>query len=594
MTPVVFGAAGKQLMGSYHAPAPQGAVGAGVVLCNPFGYEAMCTHRTYRQLAERLAIAGFDVLRFDYHGTGDSSGRSDEPDRIRAWIESVRAAVDELRRIAGIAWIDLFGVRLGATVAALACLECDVRDLVLWAPAVSGRSFLREVRALQMLQARGGVTPDAPDEPGGPVAGPPFEPTTLRELSALNLLSQRGRFAERALILPRDDLPNDDEKLAVHLRQCGVEAELRADPGYARMMDHPEIAAVPFATLDAIVAWIRRPEAPVARRPDDRTRARFLATRSRASLRVVREEALSFGEGNRLFGILTETEGPARGATAVVFLNAGANHRVGPNRLHVSLARDLAARGYPAFRVDVGGIGDGARAAGRADNEVYSTASVADVKAAMTFLTSLRGFQRFVLVGICSGGFLAFHTSADDARVAGQIVINPQTFEWKKGDSLELSTRKSFKSTRYYLRELRHLHVWTRALRGKLDLRGIAGALRDRSGVRAAARLRDLAARWQGLPKPRTAVERVLRVVSRRGVRTLMVFSSNDGGVDMIEQHLGSGASRMRDDANFRLEIVEGADHTFTQEDAQSRLDTLITRFVGGLSAERLACDLSA
>ena len=594
MTPVVFGAAGKQLMGSYHAPAPELAVAAGVVLCNPFGYEAMCTHRTYRQLAERLAIAGFDVLRFDYHGTGDSSGRSDEPNRIRAWIESVRAAVDELRLIAGVAWIDLLGVRLGATVAALACLECDVRDLVLWAPAVSGRAFLREVRALQMLKARGGIAPGAPDDQGGPVAGPPFEPTTLRELSDLNLLSQRGHFAERALIIPRDDLPNDDEKLALHLRQCGVEAELRAEPGYARMMDHPEIAAVPYATLDAIVAWIRRPEAPVAHRADKRARARFLEARSRASVHAVREEALSFGEGNRLFGILTEAEGLDNGRTAVVFLNAGANHRVGPNRLHVSLARDLAARGHPAFRVDVGGIGDGARAAGRADNEVYSTASVADVKATMTFLTSIRGFQRFVLVGICSGGFLAFHTSADDARVAGQIVINAQTFAWKKGDSLELSIRKTYKSTRYYLREFRHLSAWTRALRGKLDLRGVAGALRDRSAVSAAVRLRDLAARWQGLPKPRTEVERVLRVVSRRGVRTLMVFSSNDGGVDMIEQHLGSGASRMRDDANFRLEIVDGADHTFTQEDAQSRLDTMIARFVGGLCSESLECDSSA
>jgi pimeloyl-ACP methyl ester carboxylesterase len=586
MRPVVFGADGKQLMGSYHAPEPEVALAAGVVLCNPFGYEAMCTHRTYRQLAERLAIAGFHVLRFDYHGTGDSSGRNGEPNRIRAWVESVRAAVDELRRVAGIASIDLFGVRLGATVAVLASLECNVRDLVLWAPAVSGRAFLREVRALQLLKASRGLAPAAPDEQDGHVAGAPFEPTTARELSSLNLLSLRGRFAERALIIPRDDLPNDDEKLALHLRQCGVEAVVRAEPGYARMMDHPEIALVPLATLDIIVAWLRRPKATVERRPAERALAPFLAARSQASLRAVREEALSFGEGNRLFGILTEAETGGSGRTAVVFLNAGANHRVGPNRLYVSLARDLAARGYPAFRVDVGGIGDGARAAGREDNEVYSTASVADVKAAMTFLTSTRGFQRFVLVGICSGGFLAFHTSADDARVAGQIVINPQTFEWKKGDSLELSVRKTYKSTHFYLRELRHLSVWTRALRGKLDLRGVAGALRHRSAVRAAVRLRDLVARWQGLPKPRTEVERVLRGVSRRGIRTLMVFSSNDGGVDMIEQHLGRGASRMQDDANFRLEIVDGADHTFTQEDAQSRLDTMITRFVGVLSSE--------
>jgi pimeloyl-ACP methyl ester carboxylesterase len=294
----------------------------------------------------------------------------------------------------------------------------------------------------------------------------------------------------------------------------------------------------------------------------------------------VREEALSFGDGNRLFGILTEGEEAGGGRTGIVFLNAGANHRVGPNRLYVSLGRDLAARGYPAFRFDVGGLGDGGPAPGMTENQIYSKNSVADVKAAMTFLTSIRGVERFVLVGICSGGFLAFHTSAEDARVAGQIVINPQTFEWKKGDPLEPSVKKGYKSTRYYLQALWRPRLWTLALRGQLDLRGVAGALRNRSAARATARLKGLVARWRGLPEARNEVERVFRSVSDRGVRSLLVFSSNDGGLDMIEQHLGSGASRMRRDTNVRLEIVDGADHTFTQSEAQNRLTTLITRFV--------------
>jgi pimeloyl-ACP methyl ester carboxylesterase len=579
--PVVFGPNGKQLMGIYHAPESEVALAAGVVLCNPFGYEAMCAHRTYRHLAKRLATAGFDVLRFDYHGTGDSSGRNDEPDRVRAWLDSICAAVDELRALAGVTSIDLFGVRLGATLAALAAGECrDIRGLVLWAPAVSGRAYVRELRALQMLkEGSGRLVQKAPQEQVGQVAGDPFEPTTLRELSALNLLAQRGRLAERALVLPRDDVPTGEKQLTLHLQECGVETELRAEPGYARMMDHPETAVVPSVTLDAIVAWLRRPETRVARRrPADSARPAVLSAWSDAPRRPVREEALSFGGGNRLFGILTEGEEPGGGRTAVVFLNAGANHRVGPNRLYVSLARDLAARGYPAFRFDVGGLGDGGPAPGMTENQVYSKDSVADVKAAMTFLTSVRGVQRFVLVGICSGGFLAFHTSAEDARVAGQIVINPQTFEWKKGDSLEL--KKSYKSTRYYLQELWRPSVWTLALRGGLDVRGIAGTLRNRSTARAAARLRGLLARWRGLPDPRTEVERVFCAVSDRGVRSLLVFSSNDGGLDMIEQHLGSGASSMKGYANFRLEIVDGADHTFTRSDAQKRLHTLITRFV--------------
>jgi pimeloyl-ACP methyl ester carboxylesterase len=576
VTPVVFGPNGSQLMGIYHAAEPELALGVGVVLCNPLGYEAMCAHRTYRHLARRLAAAGFDVLRFDYQGTGDSSGRSDEPDRVRAWLDSIGAAVDELRLIAGVTSIDLFGVRLGATLAALAAGERrDIRALVLWAPAVSGRAYVREHRALQLLRPGSG-----PAAQVGQDAGDLLEPT-LRELSTTSLLALRDRFVERALVLPRDDLPTVEEQLALHLRGCGVETELRAEPGYARMMDHPETAVVPSPTLDTIVAWLRRPATVIPRRPVVGPGPRaVLAAWSHAPRHAVREEALSFGAGHRLFGILTEAEEPRGGRTAVVFLNAGANHRVGPNRLYVSLARDLAARGYPAFRFDAGGLGDGGPTPGMAENRIYSKDSVADVKAAMTFLTSIRGMERFVLVGICSGGFLAFHASSEDTRVAAQIVINPQTFEWKQGDPIELSTRKSYKSTRYYLRALCRPSVWTLALRGELDVRGVVGAVRKRSASRAAVRLRGVMARWRGLPEPRNEVERTLRAVSARGVRSLLVFSANDGGLDMIEQHLGGGASSMDGEGNFRLEIVDGADHTFTQKGAQDRLRTLITRFV--------------
>jgi pimeloyl-ACP methyl ester carboxylesterase len=575
VTPVVFGPAGRQLMGIYHAAEPDVALGTGVVLCNPLGYEAMCAHRTYRHLARRLAAAGFDVLRFDYQGTGDSSGRNDEPHRVRAWLDSIGAAIDELRAVAGVTSVDLFGVRLGATLAALAAGERrDIRGIVLWAPAVSGRAYVREHRALQMLKRGTGLSAQV-----GQDIGDLLEPA-LREMSAMSLLALRDRFVERALILPRDDLPTVEKQLALHLEGCGVETELRAEPGYARMMDHPETAVVPSPTLDAIVAWLRRPAGVTPRRVVDGNPPAVLATWSHDPRHAVREEALSFGAGRRLFGILTEGEELRGARTAVVFLNAGANHRVGPNRLYVSLARDLAARGYPAFRFDAGGLGDGAPSPGMAENRIYSKDSVADVKAAMTFLTSIRDVQRFVLVGICSGGFLAFHTSAVDDRVAAQIVINPQTFEWKQGDPIELSIKKSYKSTRYYLRALWRPSVWTLALRGALDVRGVMGAVRRRSASRAAVRLRGLMARWRGLPEPRNEVERTLRDVSARGARSLLVFSSNDGGLDMIEQHLGGGASSMDGDANFRLEIVDGADHTFTQKDAQDRLRTLITRFV--------------
>jgi hypothetical protein len=60
----------------------------------------------------------------------------------------------------------------------------------------------------------------------------------------------------------------------------------------------------------------------------------------------------------------------------------------------------------------------------------------------------------------------------------------------------------------------------------------------------------------------------------------LLVFSSNDGGLDVIERHLGHGARRMRGRGHFRLEIVEGADHTFTPLESQNALRAIVTGFI--------------
>ncbi|MCU1487507.1 MAG: hypothetical protein JWN67_4253, partial [Actinomycetia bacterium] len=96
MTPTWFGPVDRPLFGWLHAP-DGGTARAGVVLCPPTGYEAVCSHRTLRVVAERLAELGIAALRFDYDGTGDSAGRHDDPGRVDAWVGSVEAATTLLR-----------------------------------------------------------------------------------------------------------------------------------------------------------------------------------------------------------------------------------------------------------------------------------------------------------------------------------------------------------------------------------------------------------------------------------------------------------------------------------------------------------------
>jgi hypothetical protein len=138
----------------------------------------------------------------------------------------------------------------------------------------------------------------------------------------------------------------------------------------------------------------------------------------------------------------------------------------------------------------------------------------------------------------------------------------------------------SYKSTRHYLGALLDRRVWLEAIRGGVDVRGVARVLRDRFFARRGAVLDDLMARWLGQPAPRSEVERAFLRMSERGVESLLVFSKSDRGLDMIEQHLGPQAEKLRARRNVRLAIVAGADHTFSLERSRRELQALITRFV--------------
>jgi len=150
MTPLLFGSADAPLYGVHHAPqaAPQRD---GIVLCCPFGQEYMRAHRACRQLAMLLARKGHHVLRFDYAGTGNSSGDV-EAASLPRWIADVGLAIDELKEMSDVTTVSLVGLRLGAAIAALATVgRTDVSRLVAWDPIVAGRDYIatlqREIAA---------------------------------------------------------------------------------------------------------------------------------------------------------------------------------------------------------------------------------------------------------------------------------------------------------------------------------------------------------------------------------------------------------------------------------------------------------------
>src|SRR5262249_43325164 len=139
-----------------------------------------------------------------------------------------------------------------------------------------------------------------------------------------------------------------------------------------------------------------------------------------------REEPISIEQPwGGAYGVLTTpTEDRADGLCAV-FLNAGAVRHVGPDRLWVEAARRWAERGVPSLRVDLEGIGeaDGHYTGRNAIADFYTPDFDDSVRVILDALRDRGVGERFLLVGLCAGGYWSFRAAIADDRVAAAVLL---------------------------------------------------------------------------------------------------------------------------------------------------------------------------
>lgn len=154
VVPFYFGTPGRELFGCFHEPARRVIRRCSVLICQPVGHEYINSHRALRQLAARLAEAGFPVLRFDYYGCGDSCGEANQGSVTR-WLEDISTAIAAIRARTGFLPVYAVGLRLGATLAAMGGIQRDkLAGLVLWDPVIKGKDYFRELLSLQKEMLR--------------------------------------------------------------------------------------------------------------------------------------------------------------------------------------------------------------------------------------------------------------------------------------------------------------------------------------------------------------------------------------------------------------------------------------------------------
>ncbi|MES2403292.1 MAG: hypothetical protein V4567_03020 [Pseudomonadota bacterium] len=570
-----FGPDDRPRFGWLYRPDKPASNGVGVVIVPPFGYEAICAHRTLKHLADDVARAGFLALRFDLDGTCDSAGCDGDPGRIDAWLASIHDACD-LALGTGATQLVLAGVRLGATLAMLAATRrSDIAGLIAINAVISGKAFLREGRALQAAMDLE-PDPDGLSSAGGELIGFEITDETSAALLSVDIARLTTCPARSLLLIERDDMPARS-KLAEHLRTLGADVALLRLPRYVDMMRDPMSNTVAQSIIDASIEFIHR--IPFADRQGERSNKPAglsgIAELNMAGTRII-EESMMTADG--MFAIVSRPIGTGTSRT-VLLLTVGALLHVGPNRMYVSLARQLAGHGDTVLRVDLSGIGESKPRNGADENVVYGPHAIDDV-GRWVAAVGRNGTGQVAVVGMCSGSYHALQAALRGCPVDSLLLINPAVLRYAENIPVFAPDAPTFSRVKHYNKTMRDLNAWKKMLRGSVSFDAIlqvvgwhAGKFLRRFGKEIARRLHLSA---------RDDLGRRLQSMARHNVRIHFFFSTAEPGRKLLAIEAGSVVPRLCKAGGLGVHLFEGPDHTFTQRWAQQRLHTELMKVLVG------------
>jgi dienelactone hydrolase len=584
----------EPVFGQLHAPDKGAERDTAVLMVPPFGWDDVCSYRSRRDWAEQLAGAGYVTLRMELPGTGDSGGSLEDSDLLGAWIESVSNAARWLSLAPNTTRVAAIGIGMGGLLSCAALAAgAPIEELVLWAVPARGRALIREMRAfgrMERAKFANGRESEQQVLPEGAVGAGGFvlNKETVDALEGLDLLELPAAdgHPRRGLMLERDSI-GVDEGLRERLETIGAEVRVASGMGYGAMMAEPQEARPPRELFALVESWLNESSqtkmgassgdnGDVMRAEADSSavRSSWIAegARNAAELTVggvrIRETPYTIEQpSGRLFGVLAKpVEHPSSGLGAVL-LNAGAIRRIGPNRMWVQMARSWAARGVPTLRLDLEGLGDSDGDAERFVDvaELYVPELVEQVRGALDELSARGVAQRFVLGGLCSGAYWAFHGALQDERVAAAFMLNPRTLFWDP----------VVENIRYLRRGLLEPSSWRMILRGDVRL--------SRMGAVAARAPRSLARRAIAQLQEHESAEDELAVALNQLAgtekRLVFVFSENEPLHQELDRQ--GKLERLRGQPNIELELLPGRDHTLrpanSQQSAYEVLDRALT-----------------
>ncbi|MGQ9661283.1 MAG: alpha/beta fold hydrolase [Kiritimatiellia bacterium] len=500
-TAVTINVEGRKLHGMLYLPSQSESVGA-ALFCHPLFEERKSAHRVMVETARACSAAGLLVLRFDYTGTGDSSGNFTDCS-LAMWLQDMRTAVEFLRHCADGLPLGLLGVRAGATMAvcfatglfhlpaSTSMLPTErsthgISFLTLWEPILKGSDYLQELfrkKLIKEMMTTGSgrttktrILRELSQGRAVDLDGYALSATLYHDLTRLELGTRITELNVPTLFLhfaPGGRQSPDIDRLRTAISQANLPAEVYTIPeqpfwNSIGVVQSPEAIRV---TVEWLQERCRKPSnEAIPMRNELRSSVSTVPTDSTNS--SAGEEPVCFqSAGKTLRGVLHVPTRFSNVRGSVILLHGWAGSRLGPHDMFVHMARRLASIGFICLRFDFGG---------RGDSDGKTTAATIrsmteDAIAAVAFLEAQRPSLPLFLVGICSGCKVAIGTAVACQGIRGLALWSAEPMgDLRKPTS---KARKSAFALRTYLTKLFQKETWHKLLTRRINLKLVRRAI---------------------------------------------------------------------------------------------------------------------
>jgi len=221
-------------------------------LCNPVGNEYYYSHQALRQLATRLARHGYQVLRFDYFGTGDSIGEEVEA-AVERWMVDISEMIDEVKQLAHCEHVTVVGLRMGAALCwKVVQSRNDVKRVVLWEPVLDGKAQLEEWRCQQAAHDEAYGYPELVEQTE--TLGISLPSSLIAEIESVRLSAIRP--CDKDVLLVANSSDSEIHRVVSDIEKSGAQIVYKKTADGKFWLETDLESLVPGSSLSLIVDWI--------------------------------------------------------------------------------------------------------------------------------------------------------------------------------------------------------------------------------------------------------------------------------------------------------------------------------------------------